>query len=234
MDTRSDLDLRTVNLGYSFTYHQLINLFKTIWGGVALPSKRPGFSVVVGVANERNVDDFDVILLDEFESFDMRELIRKCGVLDFKYHIKVNDYRRTDLVGRWVGDIKNDAAARFIQEMNDEKRKMAGAKRYFGLSQTTMLEMERPYQYILPQIKELLNPERRRLFLKDSKVLNYLSQIEETEIASLESGEFPAIEALYSVLELREYIRIQKAIASQPQQRHEEPKNILCRGMKIH
>ena len=234
MDTRSDLDLRTVNLGYSFTYHQLINLFKTIWGGVALPSKRPGFSVVVGVANERNFDDFDVILLEEYESFDMRELIRKCGVLDFKYHIKVNDYRRTDLVGSWIGDFKNDAAARFIQEMNDEKRKMAGAKRYFGLSQTTMLEMERPYQYILPQIKELLNPERRRLFLKDSKVLNYLSQIEETEIASLESGEFPAIEALYSVLELREYIRIQKAIASQPQQRHEEPKNILRRGMTIH
>ena len=169
----------------------------------------------------------------------MRELIRRCGVLDFKYHITVNDYRRTDLVGSWIGDFigdfKNDAAARFIQEMNDEKRKMAGAKRYFGLSHTTMLEMERPYQYILPQIKELLNPERRRLFLKDSKVLNYLSQIEETEIASLESGEFPAIESLaYAVLGLREYIRIQKAIASQPQQRHEEPKNILRRGMTIH
>ena len=223
MDTKnvgqgmSDLDLRTTNLGYSFTYHQLINLFKTIWGAVGLPSKRPGFSVVVGIANQRNLGDYDVILLDEFESFDMRELIRRCGVLDFKYRITANDYRGGYLAGSWVGDFKNDAAARFIQEMNDEQNDMGRAKRYFGFSPTTMLEMERPYQYVLPQIKEMLNPERRRLLLKDSKVLNYLSQIEEADSASLEPGEFPAIEALaFAVLEMIESVRTYEKTARLP------------------
>jgi hypothetical protein len=74
-----------------------------------------------------------------------------------------------------------------------------------------------------------------QLFLKDSKIKNYLMEIQESEIAEIQINSYPGIEALaFSVLELREYIRIQKAIASQPQQRHEEPKNILRRGMTIH
>jgi len=44
------------------------------------------------------------------------------------------------------------------------------------------------------------------LFLKDSKILNYLSEIEESEPATLEFGSYPAIEAIaFSVIEMRRY-----------------------------
>jgi len=44
----------------------------------------------------------------------------------------------------------------------------------------------------LAQIKELLDSERRQLFLKDSKVVNYLIAIEESKITTLELGYYPA------------------------------------------
>ena len=58
-----------------------------------------------------HMGNHDVYLLDEFESFDMRQLVRQCGVLDFKY-----------APDRWVGDYHNDAASLFIDEMNAECR----------------------------------------------------------------------------------------------------------------
>jgi len=42
----------------------------------------------------------------------------------------------------------------------------------------------------------LPDSQRCQLFLKDSKVVNYLSAIEESEIIPLELGDNPAIEAL--------------------------------------
>jgi hypothetical protein len=64
--------------------------------------------------------------------------------------------------------------------------------------------MEHLYPYILAQIRGLLDPDHRQLFLKDSKVANYLSGIEPGEVVNLQLGEYPAIEALaMAVLEMR-------------------------------
>ncbi|MCH7555903.1 MAG: hypothetical protein IIB56_00430 [Planctomycetes bacterium] len=44
--------------------------------------------------------------------------------------------------------------------------------------------------------------------LKDSKTKNYLGEIEPSEVVTLESGDYPAIEALpFAVIELRKYGR---------------------------
>ena len=80
-----------------------------------------------------------------------------------------------------------------------------GGKRQFGLTSTAMLSMERPYSYIIPQIKDLIREDRRQLYLKDSKIINYLGGIQAAEIADLELGDFPAIEALaFAVIEMRD------------------------------
>lgn len=59
-----------------------------------------------------------------------------------------------------------------------------------------MFDMEQLYPYILAEIRRLLASDHRQLFLKDSKVRGYLSEIGGSEIAELERGSFPAIEAL--------------------------------------
>lgn len=208
-------DLRTSELGHTLTFTELRNPFKikAIYGGVAWPGKRPGFAVVAAMDYEPHLGGHDIFLLDEYESFDMRKLIRQCAVLNLKYAItRLSDYDPYEL-GRWIGDYKNDAASRFIDEMNSEQER---ANRYnpdlhrerLSLSGTTMLEMENLYPYILPQIKDLLNPARRRLFLKDSKILGYLSEIEVDEIAELEVGSYPAVEAIaFAVIEMLNEVR---------------------------
>ena len=163
---------------------------ESIYGGVAWPGKRPGFAVVVGTSGIQRFGSHDVYLLDEFESFDTRELVRQCGVLDYKYR-----------PASWIGDNKNGAADIFINKMNDE---FARQERQFYLTPTQILDMERRlYDYILPELKDLLKEERRQLFLRDSRVLNYLREVELNDITELELGHYPAIEAIaFAVLEM--------------------------------
>ena len=162
---------------------------ESICGAVAWPGKRPGFAVVGGTSGVRRFGGREIYLLDEYESMDTRELVRKCGVLDFMYWPKM-----------WIGDYRNDAADRFINKMNEE---FGRRDRQFYLTFTAMLEMERLYQYILPEIKQLRNKDCRQLFLRDSKILNYLSAIQPDEIPELELGDYPAIEAIaFAALEM--------------------------------
>ena len=174
---------------------------------------------------ERHLDGYDIYLLDEFESFDIRELVRQCGVMNFKYS-----------PDQWIGDQKNAASSQFIEEMNREsiqkhehELSFAVPKRQFSLCLTPMLEMKNLYSYILPQIKELLK--HSQLFLKESKVVNYLRSIQESEISELEKGEYPAIEALaFAVLELRSYVENQERIALHPAKSAYNNSNILDFG----
>ena len=63
-----------------------------------------------------------------------------------------------------------------------------------------------PYQYILPELKRMLDKGRRQLFLKSSKTVDSLEAIEPQEISALEIGEFPAVEALaFAAFEIRKY-----------------------------
>jgi hypothetical protein len=180
-------NLRTSELGSGLTYWQSEFQSKSIFGGVSVPGKNPGFAVVIATVNEEHFGSQDICLVDEFESFDLRQLIQKCLEFDLKYAPKM-----------WIGDGKHDAADRFITEMN------VGSKRQFSLTSTAMLGMENPYSYIIPQIKDLLCEDRRQLYLKNSKIINYLSGIQENEIAELELGDYPAIEALaFAVIEMR-------------------------------
>lgn len=213
----NEIDLRTTELGKTFNYRELRSHCKAVWASVSWPGKRPGFAVVVGMAHKRHLDSYDIFLLDEYESFDMRQLVRQCGALDLKYFITFHSLCQPDASDKWIGDSKNDAAAKFIEEMNAEgeranRKDFTTYREPFRLNSTMMLEMENPYSFILPQIKDLVNAEHRQLFLKDSKVVNYLARVEEAEIAELQLGEYPAIEALaFVVIEMRQRIAAEES-----------------------
>jgi len=74
---------------------------RALYGGVAWPGKLAGFAVVLAMSRSRHFDSGDIYLLDEYETFDTRELVRQCDVLRFKYRVET-----------WIGDIRNDAAQR--------------------------------------------------------------------------------------------------------------------------
>lgn len=193
--------LRTAVLGHPFTDAQLQDQCKVVFGGVAWPGKRPGFAVVLAMDPERHFNSHDIYLLDEVESADMRVLVRQCGVLDTKYK-----------PSQWLGDNRNSAADRFIQEVNEERPRLRGPfeeRRDFHVCPTSHLDMEGPYEYLLPTIKALLAQDRRQLFLKTSRVLEYLGQIKPDEIPFMEFGEYPAIEALgFAVCEMLDYAQL--------------------------
>ena len=228
--------LKKSELGQSYNVQQLQCYCRAIYGGVAWPGKRPGFAVVVGMDHKFLSDSRDVFLLEEFESCDVRRLVRQCGALDLKYHISLHRSYSLDAPDRWIGDYKHDAASRFIQERNEELQRVHGQNdqgRRFNLDSTPMLDMEKGlYSYILPRIKELMHPERRRLFLKDSRVLNYLSEVEESDLAELELGDYPAIEALaFAVIEMLDHDRRSRAYAANAYEEEDEnPNNYASRG----
>lgn len=189
------MDWKDTELGHQWSKADLKRHFRALYGGVAWPGQRPGFVVVVGLANEKHFDSYDVYLLDECESVDTRELVRQMGVLDYRYE-----------PARWVGDPYNDAADRFLRELNEERQAAtdsatgfpAGRRmpRYLCPIPSPVLDMKRPYSYILAELKWLLDADRRQLFLKTSRVKDYLTTIEPDEVPALEFGAYPAIEAL--------------------------------------
>jgi hypothetical protein len=224
------MDVKTAELRQTFSYRELRNQCKAVWGGVSWPGKSPGCAVVVGMGHKRHLDSYDIYLLDEYESFDTRQLVRQCGALDYKYSPE-----------QWIGDYKNDAASRFIQEMNDEyeQANLYGPTVHrwrFNLNSTQMLDMENLYPYIMGQIRELVHKDRKQLFLKDGKVASYMLSIEESEIATLELGDYPAIEALaFAVLEMRRYVENQERIALLPKNKsyyNSYKRHICTRGFK--
>ena len=105
--------IRTAELGYNFAPVELNQQCTAIHGAVSWPGRRPGFIVVIGM----DMND-KMYLLEEYESESVRELVRKCGALNFKFH----DWTFKLHTCRWFGNGKNDAARQFIQEMNQETK----------------------------------------------------------------------------------------------------------------
>jgi hypothetical protein len=197
-------NIRESDLGTTFTAQQIKEQAHVLYGGVAWPGKRPGFAVVLALGKEKrfvgnsafDFDNSDIYVLDEIEAADTRELVHRCAGLNAKY-----------TPARWVGGHRNNAADRFINELNARQAPPVDAyeeRPSFSVGWTQLLELERPYEYLLPSLKALLDKDRKRLFLKGSRVTQYLGEIKPDEIPFLEWGEYPAIEALgLTVYELR-------------------------------
>ncbi len=183
-------ELKNAKLGQSFDSKDLERYCDAVYGGVAWPNKRLGFAVVVARNHfeQYGTCEHEIYLLDECESREIDKLIKWCGGADLKYSPNV-----------WVGDRSNKTADQIVREYN---RKTMGHS--LSLSRTSILDMSQPYQYILQNLRRLLREDNRTLFLKDSRIRDYLMEIGEDAEIELELGEYPAIEALaFAVLEMR-------------------------------
>ncbi len=216
-------ELKKAELGQAFGRRQLTDCCKWIYGGFSCPNKRPGCAVIVAMDHAHPLGSHEMCLLAEFESVSPREVVRQCGVLDFKFMPK-----------RWIGDWQSGAADRFIQEMNRNREKR-DQRKFSPVEPFELLEMKPLYPFILDEIKRLRDPGHRQLFLPDDcKILSYLSEIQVGEIAELELGAYPAIEALaFAVIEMLESDRVSRAHADSDQDDDyddDNPINYASRG----
>ena len=165
--------IKELPLGATYDHLGMTPDRRYIYGGVAWPGKRAGFAVVVLMDSKKHFDGHDVCLIAEHETASTRELVRQIAVLDDKY-----------MPDRWVGDNRNDAADKFIKELGANVGRDKRRSRLMFVH-TSMLEMEYFYRYALDEIKRLLDKDRRMLFLKDSIIPDYLSDIEKDSISDL-------------------------------------------------
>ena len=173
--------IETAELGHTFLDSELKDHCKVIVGGIAWPGNQPGFGVVLALDAQKYYEGGHIILLDEVESCNLGELIRKCKALNLEYRPKF-----------WSGDNKNAAAGKFMLDNHDNTR--------FWVSHSSVLDMEQPYSFMLPTLKDLLRDDNRRLFLKSSIIAGHLGTIKDEDVASLQVGDHPAIEALASAV----------------------------------
>ena len=213
------VDIRTSQLTQHIEYPDLIQATQAVWGGIAWPfEENPGYVVVVGARREKFPGGYELCVLDDFEAYDVRELVRQVIAMDLKYWIS---WRRVDQSGdpqgKWLADETHDAASIFLKEANDEFRRDARLSdeltkpRRLKLSHTVLLEKDRLYDYLLPQLKLWLTPTKLLLYLKASKVALHLQTfdaIDMSDISGLKVGHCPAIEALgYVTVELQRYLK---------------------------
>jgi len=212
-------DLKKVELNQSFDIRDLRDCCRAVYGAIAWPGKREGCAVVVAMSHSFSHGESEVCLIAEYESFSVRDIVRQSCGLDVKYGPK-----------QWIGNREYGPAQRFINEMNDNLTKRK--QKTFSLSEPfELLEMKPLYPYILDEIRRLRNEDRRRLFLPDdSKIRNYLSEIEADEIADLELGAYPAAEALaFGTIEI---LRQEKYLREQGPYRSPYDNDVLRRGFK--
>ncbi len=215
-------NIRTSRLGQHIEYVDMIDATQAVWGGIAWPCEdRAGYIVVVGACKERRPGGYELCVLDDYESFDVRKLVRQCVAMDLKYWVS---WRRIDQSGdpegRWLADETHDAARDFLREANDEFRRESRLyqslqkPRKIRIRHTALLEKEYLYDFLLPQIKLWLQPDRMLLYLKDSKVALHLQEfdaIDASDISGLKIGDHPAVEALgYVTVELQNYLKRQQ------------------------
>ena len=214
--------IKNAELGHTFTREELNRQCLAIHGAVSWPGKRPGFIVVIGMGmNDK------MYLLEEYESESVRDLVRKCGALNFKFHT-FKPYSYLSCQYRWFGNYKNDAASQFIGEMNQETKN----RERLSLNLSSILDMSQPYQFMLDKLGEFLKADEKCLFLKESKVKNYLSNIESSEISNMELGEYPAIEAVaMAAIELQNTAARIRRLCNQGPPKSAYNNNTLTRGL---
>ncbi|MHC4117017.1 MAG: hypothetical protein ACYSWO_05885 [Planctomycetota bacterium] len=178
-------DVKDAQLGETFHCKALEECCTGVYGGISWPGKYPGYAVVVATKTVKTLggDRTEVCLLDEVESRDTWQLIERCGGLDLEYNPSA-----------WFGDDENPTA-------NDFMRSNSNRHKWYVV-RSDILALDKLYQRILQNIRHMLREDRKALFLKGGRVVDYLSQVEADKECELELGEFPAIEALgFAVLE---------------------------------
>ena len=193
---------RELPLGHAWQLRDLRDCFASVAGGVAFPGKNPGSAVVAGLRPVHQENIYEIHVLAEVESPDLGALLRQCRGLASTYHIGCLAGHETF---RWIGDWKNAAGQRIVQEINHEGAPLRASSRQRAdllcISSTVILDMtESGYTYMVSLLRECLAEDHKQLFLHGSRAQHYLAAIVPGEISELGFGAFPAIEALAFVV----------------------------------
>jgi hypothetical protein len=166
--------------------------FADIAGGVSFPGKRPGLAIIAGLRTIDRGEHCEVYVLDEFESVDLRKLLRWCHATGSRYNVAPDP----DRPFRWAGDYKHVTAGRIVGEINDENRSQPHRDTLSIYGSSLLDSGVAFYAYIPPILKERREQSHPSLFTRGSTVESYLSSIQSDHPADLRLGDYPAMEAL--------------------------------------
>ncbi|MBN2325380.1 MAG: hypothetical protein JXQ30_16750 [Spirochaetes bacterium] len=155
-------------------------------GGIGWKGKRPGFIVAVGedLEPDRTLNAFHRWILGEYEGEDTLKLLEK-----------VLEYRTSAKVKPWLADTDNKIEMGFLEQVN------------MNISYRDKLYIERApncddpkaFQFCLSTVEASLNPQKV-LHFKESKIHEYMGEINTDNRDSLNVTDYPAIVALGNAL----------------------------------
>lgn len=208
------INITTTSIGQSISYADLSEVTEAVWGGIAWPcGEKAGFVIVLAAGKTKYRDGWELSVLEEFESFDVRELVRQVVAMDLKYWLS---QPRTDLSGsprgRWIADETHEAGKRFLAEAVEQTRRSDRGKVHHvvELTRTMLIEMDHLYDYILPKIAAWIKDDRKLLYLKEGLAwqhLSYYDKPDASDFSGMSIGECPAGEALgYCAIEMQAWL----------------------------
>lgn len=196
------MDIYEAPIGHPFTHTELEAQTLAVFGGVAWPAKRAGYACILAVVGDKKQHLYTLILLDEAQSPNLREMVRHCYSLDERYRPL-----------SWSGDDQNRAAEEIICDICYARPPVAEGVRpsFSGPYRSSLLEIEYPYAYIMPLIDGMARPESKSLYFRGS-IWPTLDQPAPSEWGLHRIGEYPAIEALgFALRDALDWIAAAKA-----------------------
>ncbi|MEE9365903.1 MAG: hypothetical protein V3W44_04365 [Dehalococcoidales bacterium] len=209
------LDIKTTEIGRTFSYMELIQATDAVWGGVAWPGpEKQGCVVVLGAGKVRYDDGWQLSVLDEYHSFDVREMVRNILAMDLKYWLtRPRVDQSGSPCGRWIGDETHDAADTFLAESTYERAPGDRGQlrpRTLRLTSTALIEMDHLYDLLMPKIKAWHSKGHELLYLKKGWVALCLNEFTQENVERQEApsvGSWPAVEALgYAAVEMQRWL----------------------------
>jgi len=221
MFENESMSIAAAPLGHPFTAGQLRRQCRATIGAVAWPGKNPGFGLVLAVTGGRDGLPYEFHLLDEVENEDLLRLVQKCDALDARY-----------VPEQWIGDNQKKAAQQAVWRVAETKQPRSGGDgqgvRVLSVGRNALVDDDSLYEYAVPVLKTMLDEAERRLFLKGSRVRDYLAQINAADLPFLQHGDYPAIEALaYVTLAADDWARADEDLRRQPRWRSDPPPSAM-------
>ena len=181
--------IETNYIGGNKVYHDTDDpdhLYGQIAAGIGWRGKRAGFVCIVG--EDWKVDEalglYHYHILKEFKDFDSLTLCRKAL-----------EFRDISMVKTFLADLYNNVEYESVYEVNEKLPYTA------HLHLTCDIHAKEPdaFEFYLSNIERNLNP-HKLLHFGESKVPEYLQEINNENRSSLSVKDYPAIVALGSVL----------------------------------
>lgn len=185
------IDERIIN-NVTFLVDEAGHEFGRICGGVGWKGKRPGFIVAVAedLEPDATLNTFHRHIIGEYETDDSLKLLNK--ILEFRTCARINP---------WLADTDDAISMEFLARVNQD----INYRDILRIERAPNCDDTRSFEFCLNTIESLLNPDKL-LHFKESRVVEYLAEINQENRDTLTVKDYPAIVALGSALAyLREH-----------------------------